>query len=89
MLRINAAAEEGEEIVLEVEGWVAGAGVELLRREGAPYLRTGYRLVLDLEGVRFLDPKGLALLEEWSGEQLELRGGSPFIRMLLRIHGLI
>ena len=76
MIRLEVIAQNRTEAVLRVEGWVSGANVRLLQEEGARLLQQSRRLVLDLDGVRFVDRSGLALLRRWSGEHLELRGGS-------------
>ena len=88
MLRLTVISQTKEEAVLKVEGWVSGADVALLKEEGTRLLRETERLVLDLDGVQFIDREGIALLKRWSGKRLELRGGSLFIRGLLEEHGL-
>ena len=45
--------------------------------------------MLDLNGVFFIDEAGIAVLRQWLGERLVLRGGSLFIQQLLRTHGLV
>jgi anti-anti-sigma regulatory factor len=77
-----------EDVVLKVEGWVSGANVALLEEEGTRLLGESECLVLDLEGVRFIDRPGLGLLKRWSGARLALRGASPFVHMRLAAHGL-
>ena len=88
MVRLTVISQTEEEGVLKVEGWVSGADVEILEEEGARLLQETQRLVLDLDGVQFIDREGIALLKRWSGKRLELRGGSLFIRGLLEEHGL-
>ena len=88
MLRITEMSCSREESVLKVEGWVTGRGAVLLEEESAGRLRLVPHLVLDLEGVRFIDATGIAVLKRWSGKRLVLRGGSLFVRALLRQHGL-
>jgi len=88
MLRIMLIFRSAEEVILKVDGRLAGADVELLEREGEPYLREKKCLVLDLEGIRFIDQAGIDLLRRWSGKQLKLRHKSPFVRALLKAHGL-
>jgi anti-anti-sigma regulatory factor len=46
-------------------------------------------LVLDLEGVRFIDREGMAMLQRWSGEQLVLRNASRFVHRRLEKYGLV
>ena len=88
MLRLTIVSQSTREVVLKVDGWVGGADVGLLEEEGEFHLQDGGKLVLDLEDVRFIDQAGIQLLKQWSGEQLELQGGSSFVRTLLKEHGL-
>lgn len=88
MLRITLESHTLEEVILAVAGWLAGDDVELMEQEIGRWYQEDRRLVLDLEGVKFIDESGLALLKRWSGKQLVLRGGSGFVRMLLKSDGL-
>jgi anti-anti-sigma regulatory factor len=88
MLRLTVRSQSPEEVVLALDGRLADAEVAVLAEEGEGYLQESRRLVLDLTGVQFIDRSGLELLERWSGEQLVLRGGTWFIRLLLERHGL-
>ena len=87
MLRLTTRSQTPEEVVLEVHGWVSGADVEILEQEGTRLLGETHRLVLDLKGAQSIDRTGMALLQRWSGDRLVLRGGSPFVRMLLEKSG--
>lgn len=87
MLRITELSQTAEETVLQVEGWIAAAGVTVLDEEGAHALGQSRLLVLDLDGVRGISPAGLALLQRWSREKrLQLRGGSSYVRQLVAPH---
>ena len=88
MLRLTVTSQSAKEGVLVVDGWVAGKEVALLEQEGTRLLQEAERLVLELRDVRFIDRAGIELLQRWTGERLVLRGGSPFVRMLLERHGL-
>lgn len=88
MLRLTVKARSTEEVVLAVDGWVAGEDVALLAREGARWLAQDRRLVLDLRGLRGIDTAGIELLKAWDTERLTLRNGSPFVAALLKAHGL-
>lgn len=88
MLRITLESQTLDEVTLTVAGWLAGEDVELMDQEIVRWYQEGRRLVLDLEGVKFIDESGLALLKRWSERQLMLRGGSTFVRMLLKSFGL-
>ena len=88
MMRITLVSQTPQEAVLRLEGWVAGEEVELLEAEGYRCFQETHRLVLDLSGVKFIDPAGLALLQGWSGPRLELRGASAYLRSVLETEGL-
>jgi anti-anti-sigma regulatory factor len=77
-----------EKAVLKVEGWISGQDVRLLEEEGARCLASSKHLTLDLDGVRFIDKAGMALLKRWSEGGVALKGGSWFVKMLLATHGL-
>ena len=88
MLRIDVIAHSREKTVLKMEGWLADKDVPLLESEAETRLRAGERLVLDLEGIRFIDRTGLDLLERWAKKGVTLCGGSLFVRSLLAARGL-
>jgi anti-anti-sigma factor len=88
MFRLVVVSSDSEEVVVKLDGWLAGANVDLLQREVVGYLQESSTLVLDLEGVRSIDRSGLRLLQRWAGGRLVLRGGSLFLDTLLRAHGL-
>ena len=82
MLRITRVSPNPAEVVLKVEGSLAGQEVALLEQEGRPWLgQTGLRL--DLDGVQFIDEDGLELLMNWAGKGVGLCGGSLYVRTLL------
>ena len=88
MIRITATTQTREEVVLKLEGWLAEGDVALLAAEGEGHLRETERLVLELTGVEFIDSAGIELLQAWAAKGMVLRGGSPFVQVLLREHGL-
>jgi len=88
MLRLVRKSQGPAEAVLEAHGWIAGDNVPLLEKEGESWRGRAAHLVLDLTGVRSIDRAGAAVLRRWVGEGLRLRGGSAFVRELLRAHGL-
>ena len=89
LLQLCVVAETNQEAILAVHGKVAGAQVQILEQEGQRHLGQSLRLVLELDGVPFVDQAGLDLLRRWSGPCLVLRGGSPFLRALLAAEGLM
>ena len=88
MLQMIVESQTDQAVVLAVYGKVAGDAVELLAQEGTRHRQTGAQLILQLDGVPFIDGAGLALLRHWAESQLTLRGGSPFLQALLAAEGL-
>ncbi len=88
MLRLTLTSHNDDESVLQVDGRVSGDAVTLLQKEGWRLLQQGRRLVLDLSGVRTVDPEGVELLKRWTADSVRLSGASPFIEQLLLAHGL-
>ena len=88
MIRLTLVTQTPIEAVLKVEGSVSGEDVAILEEEGARLRQQSHRLVLDLDGVQFVDRAGLALLERWSGERLVLRGGPLYLRRWWERHGV-
>lgn len=85
---ILTVQQNPEETVLIPYGRLAGPEVQLLAQEGQPHLAQAGTLTLDLDGIRFIDDAGVALLQRWLGQGLVLRGGSPFLKALLVAAGL-
>lgn len=88
MIRLTVTSQTHGEVVLKIEGRVSGPIVEVLEQEGTRLLEESERLVLDLEGVQFIDRACIALLKRWSGKRLILHGASPFVRTRLMEHGV-
>ena len=88
MLRMTIKAQSAQELILGVYGKVTGAAIPLLQQEVENRLGTSAKLVLDLDGVPFIDRSGLEVLKQWSSSKVDLRGGSPFLRALLAAEGL-
>ena len=88
MLQMIVESRTDQMVVLAVYGKVAGEAVELLAQEGTRHRQTGAQLILNLDGVPFIDSAGMALLRRWAERRLTLRGGSPFLKALLTAEGL-
>ena len=89
MLRLTLIAKGSTEVIVAVDGWITGEEVGLLEREGERWLQEAPHLILDLNGVRFIDQTGIELLKRWCAtEKLALNGGARFIQSLLQAHGL-
>jgi anti-anti-sigma regulatory factor len=69
---------------MRVEGRVTGPWVGELSRQVAEVLQRSPALVLDLQGVTFMDPDGVRLLQSIRDDgRTELTGGSTFVVTLL------
>jgi ABC-type transporter Mla MlaB component len=84
VLRISLINESEKGVRLALEGWLVGPWVEELRRESEQQLSEAKALQLDLAKVLFVDPKGVALLRELAGRQVEYVNCSTFLRQQLK-----
>ena len=84
MLRISPQAKTASRVELRLAGQIGSEEAALLADELQCLWRDGIHIVLDLEGIEFIDRVGLALLSQWVAKGLELRGGSRFIQRMLR-----
>ena len=66
MLRISVVSSSKQQVVLKLEGRFLNEDVGLLEREGEHWLQRSEEVVLDVEGVLFIDPAGIALLKSWA-----------------------
>lgn len=88
MLRIIVGTEVDHRIELHLAGRIGTDEVNLLDGEIRRLQHDGRLLVLDLEGIQYIDPPGLDLLRHWIGDAMQLRGGSAFICRVLATDGL-
>ena len=87
MLRLTTTATDSGPTVVAAHGWIGGDDLPLLKQELEELLQQESPVVLELSAVRAIDPAGLASLSRWLEMGLKLRGGSAFVRTLLRAHG--
>jgi ABC-type transporter Mla MlaB component len=76
--------ESEQRVWLALEGWLFGPWVDELRRESEQQLSEAKALQLDLAKVLFVDPKGVALLRELAGRQVEYVNCSAFLTQQLK-----
>jgi len=84
VLRISMINESEQSVRLALEGWLVGPWVDELRRESEQQLSEAKAIRLDLAKVLFVDPKGVALLRELAGRQVEYVNCSTFLRQQLK-----
>jgi anti-anti-sigma regulatory factor len=88
VLQIVSDTSRQGQAVLALHGRLAGVDVGVLDRELETRLGEGASVVLDLDGVSFIDRQGSESLRHWAAAGLTLRGGTPFLRLLLRQRGV-
>lgn len=84
MLKITTN-QEADSFVLKLEGAVKGPWVDELSKVwlGATRQNRGKKILVDLQGVRFADPRGQALLLRMQQEGAALIEPSAFLRFVL------
>ena len=76
--------ESEQSVRLALEGWLVGPWVDELRKESEQQLCDAKALRLDLGKVLFVDPRGVALLRELAGRQVEYVNCSTFLSQQLK-----
>ncbi|MBT6502036.1 MAG: hypothetical protein HOK67_19305 [Deltaproteobacteria bacterium] len=84
MLRLAVATQTPLEALLIIDGNITVDQLPLLTGEIRRCRQRSATLILMLDGVAHIDPEGLALLQQWCARGVALRGGTPFLRALLR-----
>ena len=83
LLKVTTMADEPGRIVLKLEGRLADSWVDELARVAAVVTNDSAELVFDLDGLSFVDVRGLALLRGAAERGAVLTGGSPFVAALI------
>jgi ABC-type transporter Mla MlaB component len=76
--------ESERHVRLALEGWLVGPWVDELRKESEQQLSEAKALQLDFGKVLFVDPRGVALLRELAGRQVEYMNCSTFLSQQLK-----
>ena len=84
MLRISTINDSEQGVRLVLEGWLVGPWVDELRKESEQRLSQTKVLRFDLAKVLFVDPRGVALLRELAGRQVEYVNCSAFLSQQLK-----
>jgi ABC-type transporter Mla MlaB component len=83
VLRISIINESEQRVLLGLQGWLVGPWVDELRKESEQQLADAKAVRLDLGKVLFVDPRGVALLRELAGREVEYVNCSTFISQQL------
>ena len=84
MLRMSMINESEQRVRLVLEGWLVGPWVDELRNQSEQQLSEAKALRLDLAKVFFVDVRGVALLRELAGRQVEYVNCSAFLGQQLK-----
>jgi anti-anti-sigma regulatory factor len=84
MLKITRVAQSDQEIILQLDGRVAGQWMELLDESAESVLDEGLRLTLDLKNICFIDCEGLALIKSLMGRGVRQVNAPLFVADQLR-----
>jgi len=79
VLKISVVSDSEQAIQFHLEGKLIGAWVEELRRLGDEALSQKKTVSLDLEGVQFVDVRGVALLRDFSRRHVSHLNCSQFV----------
>jgi anti-anti-sigma factor len=84
MLRISKFGVVADATVLRLDGSLAGAWVDELRRLCETSVADGQAITLDCGGISFIDSKGIALMRELRRRHVSLTNCSPFLMFQLQ-----
>ena len=85
MLKISSSEGSNNEVVLKIEGNLAGAWVEEVRAACDAILKEERRVALDLRGLTYVDLAGAELLGSLRADhRVVIRTASAFVTELLK-----
>ena len=82
-MKVTTTMDQSGQTVFKLEGRLADSWVDELARVAAAATNGGAQVILDLEGLSFVDVRGLALLRGAAERGARLTGGSPFVAALI------
>ena len=84
MLKISIISDSDQAIQFQLEGKLVGPWVEELQRLSNEALSQQKTVSLDLEKVRFVDPRGVTLLRDLAKRQVSELNCSQFVSQQLK-----
>lgn len=88
MLRIQRDQVDDHRVDLILQGRIVAAWADLLEREYLELGRSGFRVVLDLQGVVFIGRSGLQVLGRLGRAGVRIVGCSPLFAAMLEREGI-
>ena len=83
MLRLVKTSKQPHELTLLVEGRVVAPWLGVLEEECRQGLLQGLQVTVDLSGVTYVGPAGIAVLRELVGQGVQLSQLSPILAELV------
>ena len=83
MFKVTTEQERGRGVTMKLEGRLASAWVDEFGRALGEAMREHTTVTLDLDGLSFVDTRGVALIRESVDRGARLVGGSEFIGALI------
>jgi anti-anti-sigma regulatory factor len=83
VFRVTSDQQSGADVTLKLEGRLAGAWVDEFARELDSAIDRSDRVTLDLDGLSFVDHRGLSVIRGGIGRGARCTGGSEFISTLI------
>jgi ABC-type transporter Mla MlaB component len=83
VFRLTTDRGLGNELTLKLEGRLAAAWVDEFAREVRAAMSEDARVTLDLDGLSFVDPRGVAIIRNANERGARLTGGSRYIGALI------
>lgn len=84
MLRITTVEERGRIVRLKVEGRIVGEWVNEIDHVCNVVL-AHKKIILDFSGVRFIDRRGIEVLQKMLGARVKMTGARVLIQTLLEL----
>ena len=87
MLRITRVYEDENSTRLKVDGQIIDPCFLELEYLCRHYVKVKVKeVILDFEGVSYIDDKGMTMLEKFKDEKIIILNSSPFIKSLLNLN---
>ena len=83
VFKVTMVRDESSRMVLKLEGRLSDSWVDELARVAEAAMNDGAQVTFDLDGLSFVDVRGLTLLRGAAERGAQLTGGSTFVTALM------
>ena len=84
MFRVTSDRESGADVTLRLEGRLTGAWVDEFAKALDGAINRNEKVTMDLDGLSFVDHRGIAIIQGALGRGVRCMGGSEFISALIQ-----